>query len=89
MKAYLSDQGATNWDNTAIVMPNGANVLVMDLEPGAVSRMHRTVSIDFSICAAGEIVHELDGGETVLLRPGVSLSCLLIAPPPPFFPVDD
>lgn len=84
MKAYLADQGATSWDNPAIVTPNGANVLVMDLEPGAVSRMHRTVSIDFSICIAGEILHELDGGETVLLKPGVSLSCCSVSPLSPF-----
>ena len=51
----------------------GANLLVIDLEPGAVSAMHRTVSIDFSICVQGEIDHELDGGEKVRLYPGVSL----------------
>lgn len=89
MKAYLADQGATSWDNPAIVTPNGANVLVMDLEPGAVSRMHRTVSIDFSICIAGEILHELDGGETVLLKPGVSLSCCSVSPPFPLFSPTD
>lgn len=72
MKAYLAEDGATSWTNPAIVTPNGANALVVDLEPGGVSNMHRTVSIDFSICVIGEIVHELDGGEKVLLKPGVS-----------------
>ncbi len=41
----------------------GANLLVIDLAPGAVSAMHRTVSIDFSVCVQGEIIHELDGGQ--------------------------
>ncbi|KAK5063025.1 hypothetical protein LTR84_005101 [Exophiala bonariae] len=70
MKAYLADKGPTSWASSGIVIPNGANLLVMDLEPGGTSPMHRTVSIDFSICVHGEILHELDGGETVLLKPG-------------------
>jgi hypothetical protein len=76
MKAYLAEDGVTSWTSPAIVTPNGANILVVDLEPGGVSNMHRTVSIDFSICVIGEIVHELDGGEKVLLKPGVS-RCLI------------
>ncbi len=72
LKAYLSPEGITSWTQPAIVTPNGANLLVVDLAPGGVSMMHRTVSIDFSICTNGEIDHELDGGETVRLRPGVS-----------------
>jgi len=32
--------------------------------------MHRTVSIDFSICVLGSIDMELDSGERVNLRPG-------------------
>lgn len=76
MKAYLAEEGLTSWTSPSIVTPNGANILVIDLEPGGVSDMHRTVSIDFSICIIGEILHELDGGETVLLKPGVS--CCLI-----------
>ena len=32
--------------------------------------MHRTVSIDFSICIMGGIDHELDSGEKVCLRLG-------------------
>jgi hypothetical protein len=71
VKAYLSPGGKTSWTQPNIVTPGGANLLVVDLAPGGVSQMHRTVSIDFSICTNGEIDHELDGGETVRLRPGV------------------
>lgn len=71
MKAYLGNEGATSWTSPSIVTQAGANLLVVDLAPGGVSAMHQTVSIDFSICTNGEIDHELDGGQTVRLRPGV------------------
>ena len=76
MKSYLSDDTAepTSWTQPNIVTDGGVNLIVVDLEPGGVSQMHRTVSIDFSVCVLGEIVHELDGGERVTLRPGVSFS---------------
>jgi len=73
MKAYLSEEGPTSYQKKDIVLPQpGANLLVVDLAPGGVSDLHQTVSIDFSICVIGEIDHELDGGETVRLLPGVS-----------------
>jgi len=70
LKAYLGDDGITSWRQPSIVTPAGANLLVVDLAPGGVSMMHQTVSIDFSICTNGEIDHELDGGQTVRLKPG-------------------
>lgn len=70
MKAYLGNDGITSWTAPSIVTPSGANLLVVDLEPGGMSRMHQTVSIDFSVCVIGEIDHELDGGQKVRLRPG-------------------
>lgn len=73
IKAYKAETGPTSYKRREIVNPQpGANLLVIDLEPGAQSAMHRTVSIDFSICVQGEIDHELDGGEKVRLHPGVS-----------------
>ena len=78
-KAYMSEGNVNSQKSSHIVVPetketpNGANCLVIDLPPGAVSAMHRTVSIDFSICVIGTIIHELDGGETVTLKPGVSV----------------
>lgn len=71
IKAYRAEEGPTSYTRREIVPPQpGANLLVIDLEPGAMSAMHRTVSIDFSICVQGEIDHELDGGEKVRLHPG-------------------
>ena len=73
IKAYRAEEGPTSYTRREIVVPQpGANLLVVDLEPGAFGTMHRTVSIDFSICVQGVIDHELDGGEKVRLYPGVS-----------------
>jgi len=71
VKGYLSDDGPTSWKSPQIASRQGANLLIMDILPGGVGQMHRTVSLDFSICVAGEIDHELDSGEKVRLRPGV------------------
>jgi len=75
IKAYsISDpsESMTSFKDQNIVgpSPSGANCLVVDLEPGGMSQLHRTVSIDFSICVIGTIEHELDSGERVTLRPG-------------------
>jgi len=50
--------------------PNGSNLVVVDMAPGGETQMHRTVSIDYSICVLGSIDMELDGGERVNLKPG-------------------
>jgi hypothetical protein len=56
IEAYRAEEGPTSYTRREIVPPQpGANLLVIDLEPGAMSAMHRTVSIDFSICTVGEI----------------------------------
>jgi len=34
---------------------NGARLMIMDLEPGAKGKMHRTNTVDLVICLAGEI----------------------------------
>jgi hypothetical protein len=72
--AYRSEDAVTSYKRREIVLPQpGSNLVVVDLEPGASSLMHQTVSIDYSICCVGEIDHELDGGEKVRLYPGVSI----------------
>ncbi|KXL47817.1 MAG: hypothetical protein FE78DRAFT_163586 [Acidomyces sp. 'richmondensis'] len=69
IRAYCQANGRTSFKKTNIVPTEpGANLLVVDLEPDGT--MHRTISIDFSICCIGEIDHELDGGEKVRLHPG-------------------
>lgn len=75
VNAYKADEGRTSYKRREIVVRPGANLVVVDLKPGGVSAMHRTVSLDFSICVAGEIDHELDGGEKVRLYPGVRRRC--------------
>lgn len=61
---YEATSGVTSYLGTEIVSPNqkGANLLVVDIAPGGQTQMHRTVSIDFSICVLGHIKMELDGG---------------------------
>ena len=78
IKAYLAGpESVTSFQRPEIVVPpeggknNGANLLVVDLNPGKCSQMHQTVSIDYSICCIGTIIHELDSGERVTLKPGV------------------
>jgi hypothetical protein len=79
LKAYKAEEGPASYLRPEIVPKEpGTSLLVIDLEPGAVTMMHRTVSIDYSICCIGEIDHELDGGEKVRLLPGVSILFLFL-----------
>lgn len=78
MKAYFAGpESVTSYQRPEIVVSsdggknNGANLVVVDLVPGGSSQLHQTVSIDFSICTIGTIIHELDSGEKVTLKPGV------------------
>ncbi|KAF2209449.1 hypothetical protein CERZMDRAFT_100243 [Cercospora zeae-maydis SCOH1-5] len=69
--AFKAATGAASHRAPGVVPPSpGAYLGVVDLAPGQSSLMHRTVSVDFSICVIGEIDHTLDGGETVRLYPG-------------------
>ncbi len=86
VEAYRSAEGLSSYTREEIVVPptqieasagrdrniSGANLVVLDLIPGAIGHWHRTVSIDFSICVAGEVVHEMDSGERVELLPGLA-----------------
>lgn len=60
----------TNEDFESSGQTTGANVVILDLIPGAVGHWHRTLSLDFSVCISGEIDHELNNGEKVRLFPG-------------------
>lgn len=87
LKAHLAQDSLTSHTrNTDFVVPpsqmnpktgdkelGGVNVINLDIEPGAIGHMHRTVSLDISTCVMGEVYHELDSGQKVLLRAGVSL----------------
>ncbi|EPS29290.1 hypothetical protein PDE_04239 [Penicillium oxalicum 114-2] len=43
---------------------------IVDIQPGATSPMHRTVSLDYGVVLEGEIELILDSGETRLLKRG-------------------
>ncbi len=76
LKSYLSRDADTNVAShlgTNLVIPGGADLVVCNFAPGATSQMHRTVSIDFSICIEGDIEMEMDNGDKRRLGPGVSL----------------
>lgn len=77
LKAFEASTGPSSHRTREIVVPDGVNLNVVDIQPGGYSVMHQTVSLDFSICVLGVIDHELDGGEIVRLYPGVSWSSLV------------
>lgn len=43
---------------------------IVDMLPGSVSLMHRTVSLDYGVVLEGEVELLLDSGETRLLKRG-------------------
>ncbi|KAF5256463.1 hypothetical protein FOXYS1_13062 [Fusarium oxysporum] len=73
LKAHLSHDSLTSYTRRQVEL-GGANVINLDIDPGAVGHMHRTVSLDISTCVMGEVYHELDSGQKVLLKAG---SCLV------------
>lgn len=74
--AYLSedkDKNIVSYLNSSLTIGEaGANLVVVNFVPGGVSLMHKTISIDFSICVEGNIQVEMDSGEKIELGPGVS-----------------
>jgi quercetin dioxygenase-like cupin family protein len=55
---------------SGIVISSGTFLRVVDMKPGHVSPMHRTVSLDYSVCLEGEVEMVLDSGESRLLKRG-------------------
>ncbi|OOF92850.1 hypothetical protein ASPCADRAFT_152513 [Aspergillus carbonarius ITEM 5010] len=56
--------------NLGLVNPNGTVCRVVDFAPGKTPLMHRTQSLDFGVVLEGEIVMELDSGESRVLKKG-------------------
>jgi quercetin dioxygenase-like cupin family protein len=48
----------------------GSRFTMMEFQPGNAGHMHRTDTVDYVICIAGEIDMELDDARTVTLRAG-------------------
>lgn len=68
------DGAARKIDNSAnfgLVHPNGTNLRFTDLAPGAITPMHRTLSLDYNILVQGELILIAeDGTEKHLKNPG-------------------
>ncbi|KAJ5984578.1 hypothetical protein N7481_006677 [Penicillium waksmanii] len=53
-----------------ITISTGNVCRIVDMPPGALSPMHRTVSLDYGVVLEGEVELVLDSGETRLLKRG-------------------
>lgn len=53
-----------------ITIPGGTVLRIVDMNPGALSPMHRTVSLDYGVVLEGEVELILDSGETRLMKRG-------------------
>jgi len=53
-----------------ITIPGGTVLRYVDMKPGALSPMHRTVSLDYGVVLEGEVELVLDSGEVRLLKRG-------------------
>ena len=62
-KSYLEDL-------PGITIPGGTVLRTVDMNPGSISPMHRTVSLDYGVVLEGEVELVLDSGATRLLKRG-------------------
>jgi quercetin dioxygenase-like cupin family protein len=53
-----------------ITISTGSVLRLVDMRPGALSPMHRTVSLDYGVVIEGEVELVLEGGESRLLKRG-------------------
>ncbi|KAH7395443.1 hypothetical protein BKA64DRAFT_643280 [Cadophora sp. MPI-SDFR-AT-0126] len=55
LNAYLSTNRSSlaSQYNLSPTMPGGVNIVILNLAPGASTHMHRTISIDTTICVEG------------------------------------
>ncbi len=57
-------------DSPGLTVLDGTVLRYVDMAPGHLSPMHRTVSLDYGIVLDGEVERILDSGETCLMRRG-------------------
>jgi quercetin dioxygenase-like cupin family protein len=50
--------------------PGGTRFSVIEIQPGNAAYMHRTDTIDYVVCLAGEVEMQLDGGSSVKMSAG-------------------
>lgn len=77
LRGYLSEdknRNPTSYTRVAdeLTIPQGVNFTQLDMAPNAYIGMHRTVSVDFVAVVEGEVLVELDSGESRVLYRGVS-----------------
>lgn len=70
-----NDTDLTEYNNylsspPGITISTGNVCRIVDMQPGALSPMHRTVSLDYGVVLEGEVELLLDSGETRLLKRG-------------------
>jgi quercetin dioxygenase-like cupin family protein len=53
-----------------ITIDTGSVLRVVDMRPGALSPMHRTISLDYGVVLEGEVELILDSGESRLMKRG-------------------
>ncbi|KAE8421538.1 hypothetical protein BDV36DRAFT_304669 [Aspergillus pseudocaelatus] len=66
----LDVYGSLLKDLPGVTIPGGTVLRVVDMNPGAISPMHRTVSLDYGVVLEGEVELVLDSGATRLLKRG-------------------
>jgi len=66
----LTDYEKDLGDKPGIMIPGGTVLRLVDMRPGALSPMHRTVSLDYGVVLEGEVELVLDSGEVRLMRQG-------------------
>ncbi|CRL18875.1 Cupin, RmlC-type [Penicillium camemberti] len=57
-------------DLPGITIPGGTVLRMVDMNPGSISPMHRTVSLDYGVVLEGEVELILDSGARRLLKRG-------------------
>ncbi|EOA83038.1 hypothetical protein ACJQWK_04866 [Exserohilum turcicum] len=82
--AYATEEYPVNLSNNAdvsvyqknlvdlpgIIIPGGTILRVVDMDPGSISPMHRTISLDYGVVLEGEVELILNSGESRLLKRG-------------------
>jgi hypothetical protein len=75
LAAYLDPSGEdheASYAGRATTLPNGVVMSYLELGAGAETTFHRTVSVDFTILIEGQLEMELDSGQKIQMKPGVS-----------------
>ena len=66
----LTNYASYQTNKPGITIPGGTVLRIVDMAPGNLSPMHRTVSLDYGVVLEGEVELVLDSGEARTLRRG-------------------